>query len=68
MTHPLKKISVVELQTALADALQSLTGKKCSVHVGDIDFHEQTVEQALPKAFTSLRIEFDLDYGVTGDF
>lgn len=68
MTHPLKKISVVELQAALADTLLNLTGKKCSVNVGDINFHEQTIEQAIPKAITSLRIEFDVDYGVSGSF
>ena len=62
MTHPLKKISVVELQNALAETLKNLTGVDCEVNVKDIDFQEMDNFSLKENALASIQIKFDLDY------
>ena len=62
MTHPLKKISVVELQNALAETLKNLTGVSCQVSVKDIDFQESENFSMNQNALASIHVKFDPDY------
>lgn len=66
MTHPLKKVSAIDLQTALAETLQKLTGTKCEVNIEDIDFKWTSAAPFTTPAGISMTIQFTKDYGQTG--
>lgn len=66
MTHPLKKVSVIDLQTALAETLQKLTGTKCEVNIEDIDFKWTSAAGLTTPAGISMTVQFAQDYGKTG--
>lgn len=66
MTHPLKKVSAVELQTALAETLHKLTGAKCEVNIEDIDYKWTSAAGLTTPASISMSIQFAPDYGQTG--
>ncbi|WP_076572742.1 hypothetical protein [Janthinobacterium sp. TND4EL3] len=66
MTHPLKKVSVTDLQTALAETLQKLTGSQCEVNIEDIDFKWTSAAPFTTPAGISMTIQFTKDYGQTG--
>ncbi|KAB0331754.1 hypothetical protein LSO07_08600 [Janthinobacterium sp. PLB04] len=57
MTHPLKKVSVVDLQTAFAEAVEKLTDRKCSIEIREIDFQEPAGDRAV----LSMQFKFVLD-------
>ena len=66
MTHPLKKVSVVDLQTALAETLQKLTGTKCEVSIEDIDFKWTSAFALTTPAGISMTVKFAQDLGRSG--
>lgn len=59
MTHPLKKVTIDELQAALAQALHKLTGQDCDVALTSIDFQGLTMTEQRYHSQLSLQIAFD---------
>ena len=66
MTHPLKNISMVELQIALSDTLQKLTNRACVVTVNDINFQESSDLPETKSAHISLHLRFPPDLRDSG--
>jgi hypothetical protein len=61
MTHPLKKVSVVDLQAAFAGAIEKLTNRKCSIEIREIDFQEPMNPAVVERALLSMQMRFEPD-------
>lgn len=61
MTHPLKKVSAVDLQAAFAEAIEKLTNRKCSIEIREIDFQEPMNPAVVERAVLSMQMRFEPD-------